>query len=109
SFIASCLTYCRLWRSASAIGPYTTPRAETPVCRRSVMSLMLQSPSLASRLEVREGAYQFCIGISPPLKASACGVPPSALIGEWHMPQWPSPSTRYEPRFHSADLLGSDL
>ncbi len=58
------------------------------------MSLMLQSPSPASRLEVSDGAYQFCIGIRPPLKASDCEVPPSALIGEWHMPQWPSPSTR---------------
>ena len=55
---------------------------------------MLQSPRPASLFEVSEGAYQFCIGINPPSKACDSELPPSALIAVWHMPQWPSPSTR---------------
>src|SRR5215469_12804445 len=80
-----------------------------PVRSRSVISLMFHSPRPASLLEVSEGAYQFCIGMRPPSNALDSGLPPSALIGEWHIAQWPNPSTRYAPRFHSADLDGSGL
>src|SRR6185295_1789605 len=70
---------------------------------------MVQSPRPASSFEVSDGAYKFCIGIKPPSTACDSELPPSALIAVWHMPQWPRPSTRYAPRFHSADLVGSGL
>src|SRR3954452_1125383 len=70
---------------------------------------MLQSPSPASLFEVSDGAYQFCIGMRPPWKASDSELPPSALMAVWHMPQWPNPSTRYAPLFHSSDWLGLGL
>ena len=58
------------------------------------MSSMLQSPRPASLFEVSEGAYQFCIGIRPPSNAFDSELPPSALIGVWHIAQWPRPCTR---------------
>src|SRR5258707_2520998 len=70
---------------------------------------MVQSPRPASLFEVSDGAYQFCIGIKPPSKACESELPPSALIAVWHIPQWPRPSTRYAPLFHSTDLVESGL
>src|SRR5215470_15017204 len=66
------------------------------------MSSKGQSPNPASLLFVSDGAYQFCMGMSPPAKAFSSELPPRALIAVWQVPQWPSPSTRYAPRFHSA-------
>src|ERR1043165_4379162 len=34
---------------------------------------------------------------------------PRTFFGVWQAPQWPGPSTRNAPRFHSADFCGSDL
>src|SRR4030095_10600470 len=71
------------------------------------MSLRLQSPRPASRLEVSEGAYQFWFGIMPPSKALDSLDPPRTLIAVWHIAQRPSPSTREAPRLHLADCFGS--
>src|SRR6201996_9724993 len=73
------------------------------------MSLVSQSPRPASLFDVSDGAYQFCSGIRPPANAAELTGPPIALIDVWHMPQWPRPSIRYAPRFHSTDLVGSAL
>ena len=55
---------------------------------------MLQLPRPASVFEVRDGAYQFCIGMRPPWKALDSELPPSALMALWHIAQWPRPCTR---------------
>src|ERR1700732_4777706 len=73
------------------------------------MTSMLQSPSPPSLLDVSDGAYQFCIGMRPPSNAFDAELPPSALIAVWHIAQCPGPSTRYAPRFHSTDCVGSGL
>src|SRR5471030_205002 len=99
--------YWKLSYTTSAMGPYTAPRFDTPDCSKSETSSMLQSPSPASLFDVSEGAYQFCTGIKPPSKRLEGELPPNALIAVWHIVQWPSPSTRYAPRFHSTDCVVS--
>src|SRR5579863_9864894 len=101
--------YCRLLCTTSAIGPNTAPRCDTPVFRRAVMSLVSQSPRPASLFDVNDGAYQFWSGIKPPANAAELTGPPIALIDVWHMLQWPRPTIRYAPRFHSTDFVGSGL
>ena len=87
--------------TTSPIGPATAPRAETPLRSSATMCGVSQPATLASSAEVSEGAYQFCTGISPPARSSVLEVAPSALRLAWQALQWPRPSTRYAPRFHS--------
>src|SRR6185437_5001656 len=101
--------YCRLLWTTSAIGPNTAPRCDTPFLSRLAMSVMSQSPRPASLFDVSDGAYQFCSGIRPPANAAELTGPPIMLIDVWHIEQWPRPSTRYAPRFHSTDFVGSSL
>ena len=55
---------------------------------------MLHSPTPASLFEVSDGAYQFCIGISPPDRSIISLLAPSTLRAVWQAAQWPRPRTR---------------
>src|ERR1700678_3005176 len=91
----------------SAIAPPAPACALRPVRRYSLTSSMLQAPRPVRSLAVRSGATQ--LSRVPPWKAGSDLSAPSALFGVWQPPQWPKPSTRYAPRFHSGDWLGSAL
>ncbi len=93
--------------TTSAIGPIAAPRAPWPSRSRRTTSSSGQSCTPASFGEAREGAYQPCMGICPPLKSGLFAVAPSALRGAWQAMQWPRPSVRYAPRFHSAGCVVS--
>lgn len=107
--VSSSVMYCRLLWTTSAIGPNTAPFCDTPACSRSDSSCTCQSPRPSSLSFVSDGAYQFCSGIRPPANADELTGPPIMLIEVWHIEQWPRPSTRYAPRFHSTDFVGSGL
>src|SRR5688500_10934197 len=81
--------YCVLLKTTSAIGPITEARGETPVFRRSTTWATSQSATLASRGDVSDGAYQPCIGMSPPESSRFSRVAPNTLRGLWHATQWP--------------------
>ena len=86
-----------------------TPRLLMPVRSSATTSSISHWPRPASRLDVSDGAYQSCSGMRPPDSSLSLTVAPSTLRLVWHASQWPSPSTRYAPRFHSADCPGIRL
>jgi hypothetical protein len=72
-------------------------RRATAVCpslSNRTISGVVQPCTPASAGDAREGAYQFCIGIKPPLSSSLSLVAPKALRGAWQAWQWPRPRTR---------------
>src|ERR1700722_20961112 len=91
----------------SAMAPPAPACTLRPVARYSVTSSMLQAPRPVRSLAVKSGATQ--LSRVPPWKARPDLSAPSALFGVWQPPQWPRPLTRYAPRFHSGDWLGSAL
>src|ERR1700728_781160 len=90
------------------MGPADADFMLAPVFRYSTISAVDQPPTPSRMLLPRPGADQ-CRPASPPSKGSLCFVPPNQLSGVWHAPQWASPCTRYAPRFHAADCVGSPL
>src|SRR5262249_59879203 len=90
------VTFGGLGATAADIGPNTAPRGDTPVRRRSTMSFTSQSPSPVSRLDVSDGAYQFCTGIRPPPTSSSLTAP-SMLRLPWQALPWPCTLYRVAP------------
>ena len=79
--------YCVLRNTTSAMGPSTEPCGATPVLSSATTSSVAHSFTPASAAALSAGAYQFCTGISPPVKALASVVAPSALRGVWQAVQ----------------------
>src|SRR3989344_2940723 len=73
------LRYCVLRNTTSAMGPSTDPCGATPVFSKAITSSVFHSLTPASCAALSAGAYQFCTGISPPVKALASVVAPNAL------------------------------
>lgn len=80
--------YCVLRNTTSAMGPSTEPCGARPVLSGATKSSVFHSLTPASVRRIDAGAYQFCTGIKPPVKALASDVAPSALRGVWQAVQW---------------------
>src|SRR6266850_4493605 len=96
----------RQWRAYARIARERRIRGESAF---AIVAMALGAMLSASQPETSGGAYHFCIGISPPPRSSLWLTAPKTLRPVWQASQWPSPRTRYAPRFHSALRAGSGL
>src|SRR5579859_2919381 len=103
---SSCVRYCVLSLTTSAMGPaaLARPGAE-PVDRYATSSSSLQLPTPLFLSDVMLYACQ--PACTAPEKRELVFKPCVKLRGVWHSSQCARPWTRYAPRFHSALCFGS--